>query len=302
MQHSHQLETSELKLIIGDNSPCDRHAAGYNGLWQITSVHDERPLFVPDYCGMNFEYIVPVSAANMTEPRNHPTELIVDDKHCQVTLHQKPTPTHHLESWMTYRAAGPCHVDWTFRYHLHDAAAFPAGLAGFFFANYIHQPENKAIYLLSRDAYDSLMWIQFCTTAQGRESAVVWESDSYNLTDFGPDDWPLYTSRAPIRYTVPLMLGRRGEMAFVLMFENPHGVVISHGMGGGGFVHDRSDRHPAWDFFLYVNAPAAQPQGQWKARIVYKKFLGRDDILVEYQNFQRDLGHNWAIPSYGPQE
>jgi len=298
-QHCHQLQTAELSLVIGDNSAYKDQEPGYNGIWQITSVHDCRPLFVPRYCGMNFEFIAPMSAGDPTEPKDHPMELLVDDKLRQVTIHQTPTPMHHVESWMTYRTAGPAHVDWTFRYRLHDCGAFLTGVAGFFFANYIHEPENKAIYLLSRDVYDTLMWIQFCTTFQGRESAVTWEADSYDL-QFGECDHGLYTSRAPIRYAVPMMLGRRGDMAFVLMFESPVGVVISHGMGGGGFVEDHSDRNPAWDFFLYATDPAGRPEGQWNGRLVYKRFLGRDDILSEYRKFQRSLGHNWAIPLYGP--
>jgi len=248
---------------------------------------------------MNFEFIAPMPAIHATEPKDHPMELLIEDELQQVTLYQTPTPVHRVESWMTYQVAGPSQVDWTFRYRLHDTGAFPTGFAGFFFANYIHEPENKAIYLLSRDVYNALMWIQFCTAFQGRDSAVTWEDDPYGL-HFGPHDHGLYASRAPIRYTVPLMLGRRGEMAFVLMFESPSGVVISHGMGGGGFVQDRSDRNPAWDFFLYVRNPSEAPEGQWNGRLLYKKFLGRDDILREYQDFQQSLGHGWTIPRYGP--
>lgn len=299
MKHFHELRTDELSVVIGDNCSSGEHEAGYNGIWRITSVHDGSPLFVPPYCGMNFEFVAPMSADDPLEPKNHPMELVVENGDRQLTLHQTPTPTHHVESWMTYRTSGPAHLDWTFKYRLHDASAFPTGLAGFFFASYIHQPENKAIYLLSRDVYDSLMWDQFCTTFQGRECAVIWEDNPYDVC-FGPHDHGLYTSRAPIRYAVPMFLGRRGDMAFVLMFEEPHGVVICHGMGGGGFVEDRSDRHPAWDFFLYTNDAATRSQGHWNGRLVYKKFAGRDDVLKEYQAFQRALGNDWEIPSYGP--
>jgi hypothetical protein len=295
---SHTLKTEELSAIIGDNTTHHDHQAGYNGIWQMASVHDERPLFVPGYCGMNFEFIAPMAVDDRLEPKDHPTTLQIESPQHQVTLHQSSTPTHQVESWMTYRTAGPAHLDWTFRYRLHDPGAFSRGIAGFFFASYIHRPENKAIYLLSRDVYDTLMWIQFCTTFQGRNAAVAWENDPYDV-DFGPHNHGLFTSRAPIRYTVPFFLGRRDDMAFVLMFEKPQGVVISHGMGGGGFVEDQSDRHPAWDFFLYTQDAASQLQGQWNGRLIYKKYLGRDDILQEYQKFQASLGHNWSIPPYG---
>ena len=168
MASFHQLTTEELTLVVGDNSPHEHQEAGYNGIWQMTSVHDDRPLFVSRYCGMNFEFIAPKSVEDSAEPRAHPTQLMVDEVERQATLHQPPTPTHHVESWMTYRTAGPAHLDWCFRYRLHEPAAFPTGVAGFFFASYIDEPENKAIYVLSRDVYDTLMWVQFCTTYQGR--------------------------------------------------------------------------------------------------------------------------------------
>ncbi len=298
MASFHQLTTEELTLVVGDNSSHEHSEAGYNGIWRMTSVHDDRPLFVPRYCGMNFEFIAPKSAEDSAEPRAHPTQLMVDEVERQVTLHQPPTPTHHVESWMTYRTAGPAHLDWSFRYRLHEPAAFPTGVAGFFFASYIDEPENKAIYVLSRDVYDTLMWVQFCTTYQGRDCAVTWEEDPYDL-EFGQNDHGLYTSRAPIRYTVPMFLGRRGDMAFAIMFERPQGVVICHGMGGGGFVENCSDRNPAWDFFLYTDDPAANSEGSWNGRLLYKQFVSRDDILSEYRNFQSSLGHDWVAPSFG---
>ena len=294
----HQLQTEELSLIVGDNSAHEHHLSGYNGIWQITSIHDRDPLFVPPYCGMNFEFIAPMSPTDPTEPKNHATDLRVEEAGREVTLHQPPTPTHHVESWMTYRTAGPAHVDWTFRYRLHDPAAFPTGVAGFFFASYIHEPENKAIYVLSRDVYDSLMWVQFCATFQGRDCAITWEEDAYEM-QFGQRDHGLYTSRAPIRYAVPMFLGRRRDMAFALMFERPQGVVICHGMGGGGFVANNSDRNPAWDFLLYTDDAASEPEGAWKGRLVYKRFRSRDDILIEYRDFQHSLGREWVIPPYG---
>ena len=86
-----------------------------------------------------------------TEPKDHRTTLIVEEAGRRVTLHQQPTPDRRVESWMTYTVAGPAHLDFTFRYRLHDPALFTRGFAGFFFANYIHEPENKSIYVLSRD-------------------------------------------------------------------------------------------------------------------------------------------------------
>jgi hypothetical protein len=288
----------ELSVVVGDNSAHEQHLAGYNGIWHLSSVHDDRPLFLPPYCGMNFEYISPITAGNYTEPKDFPVALLVDEPGVAVTLHQQPTPSHKVESWMSYRVAGPCHLDWTFRYKLHDPGLFATGHAGFFFASYIDKPENKSLYVLSRDVYDTLMWVQFCTLYHGRNSAVCWESDPYDL-QFNDQDHGLYASPAPIRYHVPLMLGRRGDMALAVMFEQPQGVALCHGMGGGGFFDDRSDRHPAWDFFLYARDPHKNLTGEWRGRLVYKKFVDRQDILDEYGQYQTSLGHDWVAPVVG---
>ncbi len=304
--HWHQLATPELSITVGDHTSHEQHEADYAGIWQITSVHDPRPLFVPKYCGMNFEFISPLPSPHFYEPRISPTELVVEEAGKRVTLHQPPTAGHRVESWTTFQIAGPCHIDWTFRYQLHELERFADGRSpnthiGFFFASYIHRPENKAMYVLSRDAYQALMWAQFCTSLQAEHAAIPWEQDRYDLA-FSEHDYGLYASRAPISFHVPLFLGRRDEMAFAVMFEDPHGVVICHGMGGGGFVEDQSDRNPAWDFFLYAKNPAANPSGRWRGRLIYKKFGGRDDILREYQQYQHSLGRDWAIPQYGPNQ
>ncbi len=38
---------------------------------------------------------------------------------------------------------------------------------------------------------------------------------------------------------------------------------------------------------------------EWRGRLIYKKFIDRNDILQEYQEFQKALGHRWSIPVYG---
>ena len=298
-QHCHQLRTQELAVLVGDSAAVGTHEANYSGIWRLASVHEPQPLFIPRYCGFNFEFIVPKAEGHTFEPREHPTQLLLSGDGDTVVIHQATTACHQVESWLEFTPAGPAHIDWRFRYNLLDPERFASGLAGFFFASYIDAPDNKAIYVLSRDCYDAVMWMQFCTLFQGRDAAVVWENDPYDLP-FGSLEHGLYSSRAPIRYHVPLFFGRFRDMVFAVFFERPEGVAICHGMGGGGFVQDRSDRNPAWDFFLYCDDAAARPQGEWRGRLIYKPFDGRDDILREYQQMMADFGHSWDIPGYGP--
>jgi hypothetical protein len=61
---THELQTEELRVVVGDNSDTGEHEAGYNGIWSLTSVHDPHSLFLPVNCGMNFEFIAPMPHAN----------------------------------------------------------------------------------------------------------------------------------------------------------------------------------------------------------------------------------------------
>ena len=140
---SHRVQTEELSLVIGDNAADGDHQAGYNGIWDLRSVHDEAPFFVPPYCGMNFEFIAPKARENPTEPKDHPTQLSIEGD--EVVLHQDSTPTHAVESWMRYRPSGPAHIDWTFRYKLHDPGAFSTGVAGFF--RQLYRPAREQSHL-----------------------------------------------------------------------------------------------------------------------------------------------------------
>jgi len=222
--------------------------------------------------------------------------LDVDEQTTQ--LHQLPTTLHAVESWLTFRLVLPYAIDFSFRYRLHDPERFETNYAGFFFASYLFEPENKAIYLLSKDADRSLSWHQFSTNYHGASAAVVWEMDDYAL-EFSKHDHGLYRSRAPITYREPLFFGRRNNMVCIWMMQSPAGLVICHGLGGG-LWRDNSDHNPAWDFLLYRTDPQQHPQGEWRGRLVYKRFVGRDDVLQEYQAYQQSLGHDWHAPTSAP--
>ena len=57
------------------------------------------------------------------------------------------------------------------------------------------------------------------------------------------------------------------------------------------------------DFLLYTRDPIANPEGEFKGRILYKQFEGRPDIVREYQRFQSEvLGRQWVIPPHAPLE
>jgi hypothetical protein len=96
-------------------------------------------------------------------------------------------------------------------------------------------------------------------------------------------------------------LGRRNDLAVIWMMGRGEGFVICHGLGGGPWP-DRSDRNSAWNFFLYAKDPTRHPEGEWRGRLIFKRFASRDDVLQEYQTYKRLLGQDWRPSAYGPIE
>ena len=92
----------EINATIGDNEPDGMlHRAGYNGLFSLTSVHEDRTVFVPLFAGMSFEHIFDGSTDEpdpMYDPRRGPMSLEhLGDGRCR--LYQPTTPYYGLESW-----------------------------------------------------------------------------------------------------------------------------------------------------------------------------------------------------------
>ena len=100
--HFHELRTEDLSVIVGDHAAHGRHEPDYSGIWQLHSRHESRPLFIPEYCGFNFEFIAPVDEENIFEPRWHPSELRVEREGRAVAIHQPPTPSHRTRHQMKY--------------------------------------------------------------------------------------------------------------------------------------------------------------------------------------------------------
>ena len=107
-EHCHTLKTEELSVVVGDNTAMGEHEAGYHGIWKITSIHNDRPVHVPRFAGMNLNHISPSVEGDTLEPRRCPVEMTVDKPANLVTLHQPTTRTLKVESWATFQVAGLC--------------------------------------------------------------------------------------------------------------------------------------------------------------------------------------------------
>lgn len=283
---SGEFRVGDLRAVIGDNSADGEHGAGYNGVWSLTSRHESRNLFVPAYAGLNLEHIYDGHDADPAvryEPRVAEMRFTgLDDATAQ--LHQPATPSFGLESIATFTLREPCYVDLRFECMAHRES-FHHGYVGLFWASYVNAPDDKSLYFRSRDR-----WTQFCTQRHNDESSVLPDLDGDEMPTFS-DGYPdmLYTNRSPLRFTEPFYYGLFGKMVYLLMFDRKVGIRFSHSPSGGGDSARDETTNPAWDWQVVIPNCEVGRRYEFRARVVYKPFESRADVLDEYRGWSGSL-------------
>lgn len=281
----------ELACTIGNNEEYDGHAQGANGIHHLKSVHEAIDLFVPDRSGCNLQHIFDGYNYDDTwtfEPRNAPMEFrLIAENECQ--LYQPPTPNWEVESWTDYTILDPYYIDVRFTCRPHKNI-FKYGYLGLFWSSYMNAPENKSIFFWS---YEPLMkkhhWMEFGTQFHNRDASVPSIKCNYNLEVLPmPDNLRLYASVSPARYYLPFFFGRVRDMVYTLMFpeEQEEHIRFAHSPLGGGFSMFQDFLNPAWDFYYIIPGYKVGETYQLKYRIIYKKFISREDVKAEYEKWR----------------
>lgn len=282
-----RFQSQELRCMIGNNTAWQNHKKGYNGIFQLTSIHQAETLFVPQYASLNLEHYFDASdrvkdRSILFEPRQSPMQFQKLDDRTAMLL-QPPTSFWKVESTTLFRLVDPYYIDVTFRCTPQEEI-FEGGALGVFWASYINSPLDKSIYFRRKEG-DHLCWQQFCTQYHNHDSTIPHVDDSFVWTFSPSTPIHLFTQISPIRYAEPFYYGRFRNMVYIMLFKSPSGVRFSHSPSGGG-LNDRSDDTcPAWDFQWIVPAPEKGKEYCFEYRIVYKKWKNRDSVLQEVKNY-----------------
>ena len=73
-------------------------------------------------------------------------------------------------------------------------------------------------------------------------------------------------------------------MVYQVMFDDPERVRFSQSPTGGGATN------PAWDWQFVIRDYGVGKLYRLRARVAYKKFVGPDDCLSEYERWRKGLG------------
>lgn len=289
------LETSHLKVMIGNNKswPAEApiHRAGYNGIFSIESKDQPDTPFVPAYAGMNLEHYFDAAPRKAREVFFEPRYATMQLRRINantVELHQPPTPIFKVESWTRFAATGPHQIDFSFRCKPHRSD-YVGDFLGVFWASYMNGPLNKSMYFIDGAAnLEAPMWRQLCTQVHNRDSTIRAVDDQTKLEFV--DREALFANESPLRYSVPLFYGRFRNMVLIYVFQPDPNLRFTHSPSGGGLTKTGDDTNPAWDFQLIIPEPAAGQEYELRGCLIYKKWMGRADVLAEAKKYlaQRD--------------
>ncbi len=282
------LEVSKLRCVVGNNKALGDHAGRYNGLFSMHSPDQGKSPFVSAYGGFNLEHYFDARPRHpdskvFFEPRAVPmTVRRVDDT--TVELRQAETPHFGVESVTQFRVVDPHYVDVSFTC-IPRKDDLEGGFLGVFWASYINGPINKSMYFLrSGSTLDKPEWIQFCTQHHDHFSTVLSEHDGHDLP-FQEGPTVLFNQISPLRYAEPFFYGRFENMVLIYMFQRGPIIRFAHSPSGGGRSASGDDTNPAWDFQLIVPDYEVDQEYGYTARVVYKPWAGRADVLAEAGKF-----------------
>ncbi len=276
-----RLSNAVLNVVFVDNTAFgEEHRAGYNGIAELTHASQDSSVFVPNYAGFNLEHIFGGdSLAELFEPRKHPMELYkISDS--EVLLYQSPTPLSGMESLTIFKLTDSHYIDVVFRFIIHDKNFFTHGYAGLFWASYIHEPGDKKIYFRgNEEGSESTGWISAYSTEHGTKSTHLGKKEKDPIY-FAPNfNARLASHFSDYRYDQPFYYGRFHNMVLAYMFKPDQGIRFSQSPTGGG------ELNPAWDFQFIAPDFKVGQEYSFKGRIMYKEFMGENDVLDEFETW-----------------
>ena len=289
--HWIELSRSDTRVIVVDNAAVDvsrlpKHRAGYSGVASLTHKKQDRNVFVPGIAGLNFEHIHDGSTAGLIEkfePRKFPMELRVINEFT-VELYQPPTKNWKLESCGRYQVLEEGSIEYTFEC-IPRKTRYKNDFIGLFWASYIHQPQDKAIFFKGRKAGsgDPPRFIKGITPKHGVQSTHR-PAGVKGLPKIDPD-FPLTLVNHPseYEYSESWNYGVCRKMAVVQMFRPQDRIWLAQSPSGGG------NGNPAWDFQWFIKKPNVGKVYRFVMRMAYFPFIDHAQVLLQTETDREQL-------------
>jgi len=292
-----EITNGNLLVLFRDNSESKPVLSGVKKLINIKEAKDFTA-FDPDSkgseSGLNFEHIISghSNPNNAFTPRLGRYDLFrLPDKNSAMLVRQKEDEPWQVVSSMKHTVTEPHYIDLEFKCKFYDKKLFgDRGYAIFFWADYMNDVAEAAINFLGIDSKDGQeQWIKTDASEQHKDWSQGGTYKNINAKDLEYDknhnfclnnwnyDYP--------RFTNPFYYGKMANnMVFMIMFDRTYTETDEIRFSLFKFKLPKLQR-PAWDFQYVVHKVEENVIYEYKARVVWKKFVSPEDCLLEYKKW-----------------
>lgn len=298
--HSVKLFNQHFSAVLHDNiSNKKRQESGFNPLTFISNPNSN--IYRDDAVGLNFEHIMNGAAKDadkcMFTPRKDSCFIRQYSDSSAAIIHKAKDSVWDIDSELKYTLNGPHYIDLEIKAVLRKDH-FPLGYVGFMWASYMNSAVDRRIFFIGNEN-GKKEWIAFGEdTENGFEVGTVayFECDSLqyeketktlNIIEDKHKKFVL-----PFYYgltTCPGTEGKQDTMVYIMMFDQKEPIRFAM---WNFFRNDKGepDTHsPAWDWQYVIREPELNKEYGYKARVVYKPFCGREDVVEEFNTWIRQL-------------
>jgi len=278
MTHCELFQAGEIAAVVGDASRDGVGGTQYCGLWSLTSKHRVFNAFGNSYAGL-----LP------GEIRGRAPLLELVDAHTCALVHRADVP-HPTDVRAFYKVVAPYYVDHTLT--LIDRKPMIAADCAFrevSWCCYMNCPEESHINFLSNGS-----WFSYISPRHGVGSNIAPAYVPVGDLEVWPkrgENRPFHWDRIARRFDEPFYYGRLGEMVLILIFDTPLWLRFFCSPSGGGPSLLPGKTCPAWDFEWVIPQAdyAVGREYRFRVRLVYRRYVSNDDVLIEARKAQREL-------------
>ena len=283
------LETSQFIAYVCDNSAVGIHHAGYNGLASLIPKPTGNNIFVPTYCGLNYET---TSISNLKQERDQRFEprrtsmKVVEANNSQVQLHQAPTDFKGIEAQITFQMEEPYYIHQRVRMTFQKRFSLPMSFRSLW-ASYMHMPPDRHIYLQMDNSEGALEgWIGVTKEEHSAPEYIARPLPNQEISVAehlkAMESGPILEKYRKMEKPLTFYYGLYYNDAFIMMFKEPQWVQLAYSPCGGG---KEPAWNPAWDYILHQDKVEVGKSYEWNLCLAYKPYLSRQDILEEVRRY-----------------
>jgi hypothetical protein len=289
--------------IARDLSGQNALGAGFRPL-----VHEKFPsqnIYRDDAVGLNFEHIFNGAEADRdishATPRLDPRSVVSHSTSEASIVHRAEDSSWRIDSEMRYNLATPCSIDLTFSATLREDR-YPLRYVALMWASYMNRARERRICFYG-ELEGREGWITLGDDA--KEQPEGFETGTVSAT--GVPDLPYEQGAETLnivehprkKFTRPFYYGlidgdgdldtRDDTMVYVVMFDQIEPIRFALWNFSCDTDGNRDPHSPAWDWQYVIRDPVVNRQYGYRARVIYKPFVGRADVVREFELWQSGL-------------